>query len=219
MSDDAMAAALLQLAGHGERLAVLDDREAGHFRAVSDRLAEIADLLAGLGGAVQDQAAILAGLDGLAGQVTALTARLDQLAPDEEGDPRVYRPSPAPRWWKLAGEDREDALGRLRAWAGQVYRPGYGQLAATLGPCWEQHPLCLYGLDILSELWSVLYLQGRRSPAVLSAQAEYQARIVPAIAGQLMIETTRCGHARARTGHPNGHHPDRGTRPPPGGRP
>jgi len=34
-----------------------------------------------------------------------------------------------------------------------------------------------------------------------------------------MIETTRCGHARARTGHPNGHHPDRGTRPPPGGRP
>jgi len=64
----------------------------------------------------------------------------------------------------------------------------------------------------------VLYLQGRRSPAVLSAQAEYQARIVPAIAGQLMIETTRCGHARARTTHPNGH-PDRATRPQAGGRP
>ena len=31
-----MTAALLQLADHAERLAVLDDREAGHFRAISD---------------------------------------------------------------------------------------------------------------------------------------------------------------------------------------
>jgi hypothetical protein len=107
----------------------------------------------------------------------------------------LYVPSPVPPWWKLAGEDRQDALGKVRAWVEQVYRPGYGQLA----PCWDQHPLCLYGLDVLSELWSVLYLQASRSPAVLSAQAEYQARIVPAIAGQLMTETTRCGHAQART--------------------
>ena len=103
-----------------------------------------------------------------------------------------------PPWWKLAGEDRQDALGKVRAWVEQVYRPGYGQLAAILPACWEHHPLCLYGLDVLSELWSVLYLQASRSPAVLSAQAEYQARIVPAIAGQLMTETTRCGHAQAR---------------------
>jgi hypothetical protein len=33
---------------------------------------------------------------------------------------------------------------------------------------------------------------------VLSAQAEYQARILPALAGQMMIETTRCGHAQHR---------------------
>ena len=79
-----------------------------------------------------------------------------------------------------------------------MYRPGYGQLAATLGPCWDEHPLCLYGLDILSELWSVLYLQAKRHPATLSAQAEFQARILPALAEQLMIETTRCGHAQAR---------------------
>ena len=89
-------------------------------------------------------------------------------------------------------------MGRVRAWVEQIYRPGYGQLAATLGPCWEQHPLCLYGLDVLSELWSVLYLQASRSAAMLSAQAEYQARIVPAIAEQLMTETTRCGHPTAR---------------------
>ena len=89
-------------------------------------------------------------------------------------------------------------MARVRGWVEQVYRPGYGQLAATLGPCWEQHLLCLYGLDVLAELWSVLYLQPARSPAVVSAQAEYQARIVPAIAEQLMTETSRCGHATTR---------------------
>jgi hypothetical protein len=47
-------------------------------------------------------------------------------------------------------------------------------------------------------LWSVLYLQAQRSPAVVSAQAEFHARIVPAIAEQLVTETTCCGHARAR---------------------
>jgi len=198
MTADAMAAALLQLSEHGERLAVLDAREAEHFRGIGERLAELGTLIAGLGGTLQDQAAILKGLEGLGDEVAALAARLAEVLPGSDGDPRIYQPSPAPRWWKLTGEARQEALDALRAWTEQIYRPGYGQLAATLGSCWDQHPLCLYGLDVLSELWSVLYLQAERSPAVLSAQAEFQARIVPAIAEQLMIETTRCGHAAAR---------------------
>ena len=48
---------------------------------------------------------------------------------------------------------------------------------------------------ILAELWSVLYLQDQRSAGLLSAQAEYQARILPALSGQFMTETTGCGHA------------------------
>jgi len=199
MADDAMTAALLQLSAHAERLAVLDERETCHFRAVSDRLNELATLIAGIGGTLRDQAAILTGLERTGEQVDALAARLTGILPDGgDGGTGVYVPSPVPPWWKLAGEARGEALGKVRAWVEQVYRPGYGQLAATLAPCWDQHPLCLYGLDVLSELWSVLYLQASRSPAVLSAQAEYQARIVPAIAGQLMTETTRCGHAQAR---------------------
>ena len=78
----------------------------------------------------------------------------------------------------------------------QVYRPGYGHLAAGLGPCWPSHDLCLYGLDILSELWSALYLQPARSPGLVSAQAEYQTRILPALADQLRLETHTCGHSR-----------------------
>ena len=40
----------------------------------------------------------------------------------------------------------------------------------------------------------MLYLQPARSPGLLSAQAEYQARILPALADQLRIETHTCGH-------------------------
>ena len=102
--------------------------------------------------------------------------------------------NPVPKWWKLPADQRREPLSRLRAWVEQVYRPGYGHLAAALGPCWEAHDLCLYGLDIASDLWSVLYLQPERTPRTLSAQAEYQARILPALAAQLTTETTRCGH-------------------------
>jgi hypothetical protein len=64
------------------------------------------------------------------------------------------------------------------------------------GPCWPSHDLCLYGLDILSQLWSVLYLQPERTATLLSAQAEYQAHLLPALAEQLRADTHRCGHPR-----------------------
>ena len=65
---------------------------------------------------------------------------------DDEG----YKPIPAPRWWQLRAASAADAVARLRAWVETVYRPGYGHLAAKLGPCWQQHDLCLYHLDWLS---------------------------------------------------------------------
>jgi hypothetical protein len=198
MTDQAMTAALHQLTETRQRLAVLDAREAGHFKAIGEKLTELGSLTAGLGGMLRDQGITLSALQGLDQRVARLAARVAQILPGEDGDAALYRPGPAPRWWKLHGEAREQALDKLRAWVAEVYRPGYGQLAATLGPCWDQHPLCLYGLDILSELWSVLYLQAPRHPTTLSAQAEFQARILPALAEQLMIETTRCGHAQAR---------------------
>jgi len=202
---DGFDAALRQLADHGERLAVLDQREAEHFRAIGERLAELGTLVTGLVSAIQDQAAVLAALQGLDEQVAVLAAQLTSILPADDGDREAgfYRPPPAPRWWKLAGQAREEALAKLAGWVEQVYRPGYGQLAATLGPCWDDHPLCLYALDIASELWSVLYLQAKRNPPMLSAQAEYQTRILPALAEQMMIETQRCGHAQHRR-TPNG---------------
>jgi hypothetical protein len=139
----------------------------------------------------------LARLESLDRQVAALAAEIAGNTA-ANGNSDGYQPGPAPRWWKLTGQARQEPIARLRAWVEQVYRPGYGQLAAALGPCWEAHDLCLYALDIAAELWSVLYLHDTRTPALLSAQAEYQTRILPALAEQLMTETSRCGHAQDR---------------------
>jgi hypothetical protein len=178
-SNDPITAIVDQLAAHAEQLTRLDTRHADHHAAVGARLAELTGQSAALSHVVEEHAAALARLT----------------APSQTGTDG-YCPEPAPAWWKLAADGRQEPLARLRAWVEQVYRPGYGHLAAGLGPCWPAHDLCLYGLDIASELWSVLYLQSDRSPGLLSAQAEYQARILPALADQLRTETNTCGHPR-----------------------
>ena len=178
---DSIPAIVDQLAAHAEQLTRLEGRHADHHAAVSARLAELTGQTTALSQAVNEHAAAL----------TRLTAP-SQTDPDGDG----YHPEPGPAWWKLTADSRPEPIARLRAWVEQVYRPGYGHLAAGLGPCWPAHDLCLYGLDIASELWSMLYLQPARSPALVSAQAEYQARILPALADQLRIETNTCGHPR-----------------------
>jgi hypothetical protein len=206
---DVITAALLQITQQAERLAVLDEREASHYREIAARLADLAGHVADTSERAEDmrvtaerRAAILGSLDGLDKEVAALAARITAIAgarageEDREPDTDAYRPAPAPRWWKLQGQARDEALARLRAWVEQIYRPGYGHLAAALGLCWDQHPLCLYGLDWLMELWSALYLTEQRRPPVLASQAEWQTRLLPALAEQMYLETTRCQHAR-----------------------
>jgi hypothetical protein len=151
-SNDPITAALAKLAAHHEQLTELDDRETGHFTALSGRLAELTDLITGIARTLERDGAVLARFEALDRQVTDLAARL---APPGDG-PDGYHPGPAPAWWKLTAAERQEPLTQLRAWVEQVYRPGYGHLAATLGPCWLSHDLCLYGLDILSRLWSAL---------------------------------------------------------------
>jgi hypothetical protein len=177
---DPLAAVLDMLASCREQITQLHAREASHHTDAGRRLAELGSQIAGLGQALQDHTTVLAQLTGSDGS-------------DPDGG---YRPCPPPAWWSLPPSGRQEPVARIRAWVEQVYRPGYGHLAAALGPCWASHDLCLYGLDILSELWSALYLQPRRSTGLLSAQAEYQARILPALASQLHAETTGCGHPR-----------------------
>ena len=189
MPPDPLTAALDQLAAHHDRITQLDAREAEHYATVTGRLTELTDLAAGIGQTLRAHQEALVRLEDLDRQGADVTA-----PPDRDSD--HYRPGPAPAWWRLTAAERQEPVARLRSWVEHVYRPGYGHLAATLGPCWASHDLCLYGLDILSSLWSVLYLQPRRTSGLLSAQAEYQARILPALADQLRLETSRCGHPR-----------------------
>ena len=176
-------------AGWPGGISQLDAREAGHYAAVTGQLTELTDLAAGIGRTLRDHQEALLRLEDQDRQGA------DMMTPADRDSSR-YRPGPAQAWWKLTAAERQEPVARLQSWVEQVYRPGYGHLAATLGPCWASHDLCLYGLDILADLWSVLYLQPRRTSGLLSAQAEYQARILPALADQLRLETSRCGHPR-----------------------
>ena len=194
MTPDPLPGVLAQLTAHNEQITQLDTRETSHHAAVTERLTQITDLVTGIRRLLDDHQLALARIEGTDGQVTDPAAHPDGTAPTK--GPGHYRPGPAATWWKLTDAERQEPIARLRSWVEQVYRPGYGHLAATLGPCWQRHDLCLYGLDIMSGLWSVLYLQPRRTPGLLSAQAEYQTRILPALADQLRLETSRCGHPR-----------------------
>jgi hypothetical protein len=207
---DVLGAALIQISSHAERISGLDAREAAHYEEIADRLRALADNVGGLtsrvdgvGSMMSRQAAVLAGLDGLDEQVATLAAQLAEFADeDSEEQGSRYQPVPTPRWWKLTGAEREAALDRLRAWVEQIYRPSYGHLAAALPPCWEHHPLCLYTLDWLSELWSVLYLSSARSSGTLAAQAEWQTRLLPAAAESMAREVSSCAHSRQPNNFP-----------------
>ncbi len=198
---DALAAALLQISQHAERLSELDTRESEHDQAVSDALAKLHEAVSALQGTVTDQGQILASLDGLGESVTSLAAQVASLMP-AAGEKGHYQPIPTVQWQSLTREEHQAAVARIGSWVTQVYRPSYGHLAHRLGSCWSQHPLCLVQLDWLSELWSVLHLQPARTARDLAAQAELGTRIIPAIAEQLAAETSSCDHARRHGGSP-----------------
>ena len=193
---EGFAHALVELSKQGELLAAIDTREVEHFRQIAERLGQFGDGLTAVESLVRGQRDVL---EALTTQVHDLSATGSSDEDDDKAKP--YRPTPAPRWWNLEGDVRDEALNRLRGWVEQIYRPMYGHLAA-LGPCWPHHPLCLMTLDWLSELWSVLYLPKYRTASMLAGQAEFQTRLLPAASEQLATETARCEHAQPRNGQP-----------------
>ena len=194
---EGLTAVLLQLAGLTQKLSELGQRQTDDTRALNERITALASTVSELKGTTAGHAQTLAALDGLDRQVAELAAAAPgHVAAD--GDGSGYQPPAAPKFWKLDGPARDAAIGKLRAWVEQVYRPGYGHLAASLGECWEQHPLCLYILDWLSELWSVLYLAPARTAGTLAGQAEWHTRLLTAAAEQLARETRGCAHGTAR---------------------
>jgi hypothetical protein len=99
---DALAAALLQLSEHADKLNRLDAREAAHAAETAERTTAITTLTAAMKHTLDDQANILAGLKDLDHRLQGLTARIDDLAsgPDDSSVDRSYQPAPTPRFWK-----------------------------------------------------------------------------------------------------------------------
>jgi hypothetical protein len=194
---------MAQLIACRDAITALDAREADHYGELLDQASQLRDQATQLAGLVTtisrtlaDETAALTRLDALDRQVTALTRHLAQ--PHGQSDSARQPPAAPTGDSDAANGTPADPVAALRDWVERIYRPGYGHLA-VLGPCWAQHQLCLYGLDILHQLWSALYLNPdpddpSSGTDLLSAQAEYQARILPAVAAQLAAETTRCGH-------------------------
>ena len=194
MTADPLTAVLDQLAAHREQLTQLDDREAAHFAAVGERLTQLAALITTMGRTLADDTAALARLEALDRQVTELAAGSPARAPTARTG---HQPGPAPAWWTLTPAERKPADRR----AAGLGRPG---VPARLRPP-GRHPR-----PLLAGPRPVPVRAGHRSascgerctssppaaPALLSAQAEYQARILPALAAQLMTETTGCDHTR-----------------------
>ena len=168
-----------QLAAHAEQLTRLDARQAEHHAAVT-ALAELTD------------------------QAAARPRRRSTL-PRSPSSPRPARPartptvtSPGPR---RRGGSSPPPTGRNRS-------PGCGPGSSrSTGPAtgtWPP-PSAPAGppTTCACTAWTSQPSCGRCctcSPpaprALLSAQAEYQARILPALADQLRTETNRCGHPR-----------------------
>jgi hypothetical protein len=203
---DLLAGQLLQLAAVTERLGAIDAREGAHYQDILTRLGDLGDTLATLGEGQSGLAVALAALDGIDERVADLARQY--ASGHQDGNGRAYKPVPPPPWWRLPGgldgraspaggpawapADTAAAMDRLRDWVTRIYLPGYGHLAGGLGECWDRHPLCLYILDWLSELWAALYLSRPRTAATLAGQADFQTRLLPAAAGQLSTETSKC---------------------------
>ena len=183
-NDGGLTAALLQITAHAERLGQLE-------ASVTANLAECQMATGGLVGAITDLRSLVEEQGRLLDAVDEL---VKTIVPPDGDDGPGYKPRPPVHWWKLTDDDRQKVVDRLAAWVEQVYRPWYGHLAALLGACWRDHPLCLVGLDVVSELHSVLHFQPKRTASLLSAQAEFQTRVLPAFAEQFRAETSKCSH-------------------------
>ena len=188
-------AALRQDIRNAERIAAL----AAALDGLAGRLGELSTTVEAVQGTITDHAEVLSSVDGLKDTVDELLGRVNALFSDGDTGGAFYTPVPAPRFWQLHGEDREQAAGRLRSWVRDVYQPVFGHLAARLPACWEQHTFCLTVLDVASELHAVLYLQATRNQGLLAGQAELLTRLMPALAALMAAEAARCPHAPSGT--------------------
>jgi hypothetical protein len=122
-------------------------------------------------------------------EMAALVMRLSAV---EEKEGKRYRPRDSPKWWDITEESREAEIARLRGWVRDVLGPVFGH---SLPDCWTKHRDSAVRVDVMTELFMVLWLS-RRTGAILSAQAEYMLRVLPGLVEQVQAVGRSCGHSR-----------------------
>lgn len=133
----------------------------------------------------------------LSGQLADLQLKAE-LGSEEEGR-AGHKPWPTPRWHELKDDkERAASLNRARAIVDQVFRPLLGHYGKQIGACWEQHPLSCITIEVASELYRYLFLSDRRSPAILSGQADYLGRVLPALLAIVHKDCGTCAEHAAR---------------------
>ena len=197
MTADPITAVLDQLAEHTEQIIRLDAREAEHFTAITGRLTELTDLITGIGQTLQDDTPALTRLEALDRQVTDLAAQLTGRRRSRRlpaRSPRHHGGSSPPTNARNRSPGCGPGSSRSTGPATVTWPPP----SAPAGPpttcactAWTSCPACGRSCTC-----------SHRTTGLLSGQAEYQARILPALAAQLMTETSSCGHPRNRAPGP-----------------
>jgi len=152
------------------------------------RITELSERLAAVEARLDDE-------HGVNAQLADLSAVVRSLIAEEKDKPKL--PEPSVRWWELEAGERQAAIGRLRAWIRDIYGPGFGRVAGQLPACWDQHPLCLYVLDVLSQAWMTLWLRETRSLSVLGGQMDLLSRQIKPLADLMQAEAKGCKHPAA----------------------
>jgi hypothetical protein len=140
----------------------------------------------------------------LSGEMSEVLARLRLLEDGAVAEPQPREPrlefAPQLRWHELDGPGRAAAVARIREWVDTVYRQQFPR-AGDIAPCWQEHPVCVVLLDVLSQLHRALYHGTKRSWGVVHNQAELYVRFGREITALVREELAGCKYGQHTERH------------------
>ena len=135
----------------------------------------------------------------LSGEMSDVLARLSLLEDGAAAEPQTREPrlefAPQMRWHELDEAGRDQAVTRIRQWVDTVYRQQFPR-AGDIAPCWQEHPVCVVLLDVLSQMHAALYHGTNRSWGLVHNQAEMYVRFGREITALVREELAGCKYGQ-----------------------
>jgi hypothetical protein len=140
----------------------------------------------------------------LSGEMSDVLARLSLLEDGAAAEPATREPrftfAPQMRWHELDAAGRAAAVARIGAWVDTVYRQQFPR-ADEIAPCWQEHPVCVVLLDVLSQMHAALYHGTQRSWGVVHNQGELYVRFGREITALVREELAGCKYGQHTERH------------------